>query len=519
MSWSGPRRCGALTGRSRTGLTRFVGRQHELEALHQALAQAATGHGQVAALVGEAGVGKSRLAYEFVHTHPTQGWLVLESASVSYGKATPYFPVLDLLRRYCHLEEQDDPRTVRAKVTGQVLTLDAALQDTLPALLSLLEVLPTTVRFAPSTHRSAASTRSRRSSACCCAKARYSPCCWCLKTCMDRRRNAGPARQPGGEPAHGLAAAPGQLSPRVPARLGSKTYYTQLRLDPLPPASADEFLQALLGDDPSLVLLKQLLIARTEGNPFFLEERVHPGGDWGAGYAQGTAWQALPIIQVRPRCRPCWQRASTAYHRRRSALQTAAVIGTEVPFPLLRAIADAPEVTLHAAWRTCKRRSSCMRPTCSRSRNTPCPHEVAYNSLLLERRRVLHGRIVEALEALASERGPSRSNAWRTMPCGARCGPRPSPTASRPVPGHMIALRSARRWPPSSRPSRPSAPPEDGATRGWPSSSATRWETLGALGEHGRHFALVGEAEALARAIDDRARLGGCWPGWPVYSG
>ena len=80
------------------GLTRFVGRQHELAALHQALAQAGAGHGQVAALVGEAGVGKSRLAYEFVHAHPTQGWLVLESASVSYGKATPYFPVLDLLR-------------------------------------------------------------------------------------------------------------------------------------------------------------------------------------------------------------------------------------------------------------------------------------------------------------------------------------------------------------------------------------------------------------------------------------
>ena len=124
------------------GLTRFVGRQHELDALHQALAQAAAGHGQVVALVGEAGVGKSRLAYEFVHAPQPQGWLVLESASVSYGKATPYFPVLDLLKRYCHLEEYDDPRTVRAKVTGQVLTLDEALQDTLPALLSLLEVLP-----------------------------------------------------------------------------------------------------------------------------------------------------------------------------------------------------------------------------------------------------------------------------------------------------------------------------------------------------------------------------------------
>src|SRR3989475_874753 len=124
------------------GLTRFVGRQHELEALHQTLAQAAAGHGQVVALVGEAGVGKSRLAYEFVHAHHTQDWRVLESASVSYGKATPYFPVLDLLRRYAYLEERDDPRTLRAKVTGQLLTLDEALQDAIPPLLALLDALP-----------------------------------------------------------------------------------------------------------------------------------------------------------------------------------------------------------------------------------------------------------------------------------------------------------------------------------------------------------------------------------------
>jgi class 3 adenylate cyclase len=129
------------------GLTRFVGRQQELEALQQALAQAHSGHGQVVAVVGEAGVGKSRLAYEFVHSHRTRGWLVLESASVSYGKATPYFPVLELLRRYVHVDDQDEPRTVRARVTGQVLTLDEALQDAIPALLALLEVLPSDSPF------------------------------------------------------------------------------------------------------------------------------------------------------------------------------------------------------------------------------------------------------------------------------------------------------------------------------------------------------------------------------------
>jgi class 3 adenylate cyclase len=164
------------------GLTRFVGRQHELDALHQTLAQAEGGHGQVVALVGEAGVGKSRLAYEFVHAPQTQGWLVLESTSVSYGKATPYFPVIDLFKRYCHLDERDDPRTVRAKVTGQVLTLDETLQDTLPALLSLLEVLPEDSAFRSLDPPQRRQHTLQPSSAYCYAKVRCSRCSWCLRT-------------------------------------------------------------------------------------------------------------------------------------------------------------------------------------------------------------------------------------------------------------------------------------------------------------------------------------------------
>src|SRR5262245_27364004 len=117
------------------GMSPFVGRETELAALQQALAQAGVGHGQAVALVGEAGVGKSRLVYELVHSYRTQGWLVLESASVSYGKATPYFPVIDLLKRYGHIEDRDEPRTLRAKVTGHALTLDEVLQGTIPALL------------------------------------------------------------------------------------------------------------------------------------------------------------------------------------------------------------------------------------------------------------------------------------------------------------------------------------------------------------------------------------------------
>ena len=134
--------CRRLQAAMARGLTRFVGRNTEYNAIRQALARAEEGHGQVVALVGEAGVGKSRLVYEVVHAPHIQGWLVLESTSVSYGKATPYFPVIELLKHYVHIEDSDDMRAMRAKVTGQVLTLEDALQDTLPALLALLDVLP-----------------------------------------------------------------------------------------------------------------------------------------------------------------------------------------------------------------------------------------------------------------------------------------------------------------------------------------------------------------------------------------
>jgi class 3 adenylate cyclase len=133
------RRLQAAVARS---LTKFVGRDADIEALNRAPEQAGKGHGQVVAAVGEAGVGKSRLVYEFIHSPRTQSWRVLESASVSYGKATLYFPVVDLLKRYVQVEDSDDPRTIRAKVTGQIVILDESLQETIPALLSLLGALP-----------------------------------------------------------------------------------------------------------------------------------------------------------------------------------------------------------------------------------------------------------------------------------------------------------------------------------------------------------------------------------------
>src|SRR5438034_8433485 len=113
-----------LQASARRGLTRFVGRDAEVEQLRRAQQLAFDGHGQVAAIVAEAGVGKLRLGYEFTHSRAPPKRLVLESASVSYGKATSYLPVIDLLKGYFKIHDRDDPREIREKVTGTVLTLD-----------------------------------------------------------------------------------------------------------------------------------------------------------------------------------------------------------------------------------------------------------------------------------------------------------------------------------------------------------------------------------------------------------
>ena len=139
LTGAGPLRS-RLHAAAARGLTRFVGRESELEQLRQALGRVASGHGQVVAIVGEPGVGKSRLVWEVTHSHRVHGWLVLQAGSVSYGKATSYLPVVDLLKGYFAIEDRDGPRAVSEKVTGKVLTLDRALENNLAALLALLDV-------------------------------------------------------------------------------------------------------------------------------------------------------------------------------------------------------------------------------------------------------------------------------------------------------------------------------------------------------------------------------------------
>jgi tetratricopeptide (TPR) repeat protein len=404
---------GRLQASAARGLTCFVGRQTELAALQQALEQAGAGHGQVVALVGEPGVGKSRTVYEFVHSHHTQGWLVLESASVSYGKATPYFPVIDLLKRYSHIEEHDDTRTIRAKVTGQVLTLDETLQPVIPALLALLDALADDSPFLtldPPQRRQRTLDAFKRVLL---RESQEQPLLVVFEDLhwIDSETQALLNNLVESLPTARLLLLV-NYRPEYQHGWGSKTSYTQLRLDPLPPASAEEFLTMLLGDDVSLAPLARLLIARTGGNPFFLEETVRTLVETGSLVGTPGAYrlaQALPSIQV-----PATVQAVLASRIDRLSmevkhlLQVAAVIGMEVPFPLLQAIAEVPEEALHGVLAQLQAAEflyeTRLFPEREFTFKHALTHEVAYSSLLQARRRVLHARIVEALEALAGDR-------------------------------------------------------------------------------------------------------------------
>src|SRR5713101_3685805 len=501
------------------GLTRFVGRQQELAALQQALEQAGAGHGQIVAVVGEAGVGKSRLVYEFIHSHHTQGWSVLESASVSYGKATPYFPVIDLLKRYSHIEDHDETRTIRAKLTGQILTLDAALQDVIPALLALLDALPDD---SPFRHLDPAQRRQRTLTALKRVLLRESQVQPLLLVCEDLHWIDTETQALLDNLVESLPT--GRLlllvnyRPEYQHGWGSKTYYTQVRLDPLPPASADALLQALLGDDPSLALLKRLLIERTEGNPFFLEESVRALVETGVLVGAPGAYrlaQALPTIQV-----PATVQAVLAARIDRlppaakRLLQTAAVIGTEIPWPLLHAIAELPEAALHHGLAHLQAAEflyeTRLFPEHAYTFKHALTHEVAYSSLLQERRRALHAQIVEALETLAGDRVAEqverlahhalRGEVWaKALTYCRQAGEKAmARSAHRDAVGYFEQALSALPHLPEQRDTQEQAIDLRLALR----------SALYPSGDSGRILAALREAESLAAALDDQHRLG-----------
>lgn len=394
------------------GLAKFVGRQVELVHLHQALEQSKAGNSKVVAVVGEAGVGKSRLFHEFKE-RLQRGCLVLETFSVSHGKAFAYFPLIELLNNYFQITAQDDERRCREKVVGKMLTLERSFEDLVPYLLYLLgigERSSVLVEMDPQIRRDRTFNAITQLLA---RESRNQPIELLFEDLqwLDSETEAFLAYL-----IDRLASTPILLlvnyRPEYQPEWAHAVHCSQLRLEPLGQADAQALLTTLLGDDPSLPPLKQLIQDKTEGNPFFMEEVVQtlveeklllgePG--------QYRIEQTPPALHIPTTVQGVLAaRIDRLPVAEKELLQTLAVIGKEFPFSLIQCICEEHDTRigddlcdllarLEAAEFIYQRPAF---PEVEYMFKHALTQEVAGHSLLSERRSTLHELTAQAIETL-----------------------------------------------------------------------------------------------------------------------
>jgi predicted ATPase len=399
--------------RSARGLARFVGREAEIARLGDLLERAMNGAGQVVAVVGEPGMGKSRLVHEFVHSPLVEGCTVLQTGTTSHETSATYLAVAQLLRTWLAVDERDTQAEAAGKLRRGVDALDRALAPIVPALAALLDLQPQDPQWPTLT---AAQKRLRTLEA--------------VKGLVMRQSQVRPLilvvedlhwADPGTQAVvdhlvDALAACRVLLvlthRPEYRHAWLAKSYFTQLRLDPLGSDNADRLLRALLGESGELRELRRQLVDRTGGTPLFVEESVRALADSGALAGRAGAYRAVrPIEAVHI---PSTVHAVIAARidglpaAQKSLLQTAAVIGQDVPLELLQPIADLDREALDELLAGLQAAEllyqSRVLPDAQYTFKHALTHGVAYESLLRERRRALHLRLVEIIEAQYADR-------------------------------------------------------------------------------------------------------------------
>ena len=335
-----PLRTRLEVARSR-GLTRFVGRDAEMDVLEAALVRARAGNGQVIGVVAEAGVGKSRLCYEFTERCRAAGMRVIEGRCASYGKNIPLLPILQIFRHYYGITEQDSDRTAREKIAGHLLLLDEAYREVLPVVFEFFGV-PDPDRPVPRLD----------------PEAKQRQLVGVLRNVVQRGAEDTVALI---EDLHWIDGASAawleqwvdavagarivlvvNFRPEFEAAWMRKSYYQQLALAPLSTQAVHQLLESLLGRDPSIAGLADAIHARTGGNPFFTEEVVQSLIE--SGKLQGSAGAYRLTAPVETLDVPASVHAVLAARidrlaeREKQLLQTAAVIGKDFSEPVLVAV-------------------------------------------------------------------------------------------------------------------------------------------------------------------------------------
>jgi class 3 adenylate cyclase/tetratricopeptide (TPR) repeat protein len=506
-----------LDGASPRARAPLVGREALLARLDGALEAMLAGSGQIVSLVGEAGVGKSRLVLELARRARARGCLVIEAPAVSYGRAAGYRSGVELHRRFFQVEHGEDAAAVRDKVTARLHALDPELADGVSAILWVLGV-PQQGGFAAmdsALRRREVIRTVRRMVA---AQGRVQPLVLILEDMqwVDSETQAATDALVEALPPRTLVAT--TYRPEYVDRWGRHPGYTRLAVQPLEPAAADGVLAALLGDDPGLAPLKRLVAERANGNPLFLEECVASLVETGAlAGARGGYRLTRKVVglEVPPTVRATIaSRIDRLRAEDKRLLQAASVIGDTVPVRLLEAVADLP---LHEARHGLDRLQAAglldqraLFPDLEVGFRHALVHDVAYESLLHERRRALHARILEAIERAyeggrlveQTERLAHHAflgEVWdRAVEHCRRAGAR--------------TLARMASWESVSFFERALA-----ALAHLPAAAAARaaavdlrcdlHNALVPLGQHARSVAVLREAAALAESLDDRARL------------
>ncbi len=417
------------------GLSRFVGRGSEIEQVWRALELARAGRGQIVAALGEAGVGKSRLFHEFKGAAQTQ-CMVLETFSLPHGAASAYLPVVELLRNYFGIAAQDEKRRLREQRISKLLALDSGrvfsagrrrarqkvidklsaldrnLEDTFPYLCTLLGIQDSSD---PLAQMDGQVKRRRTLEAIKRILLRESLIQPLILIFEDLHWIDGETQAFLDLLAESIANARVLLlvnfRPEYRHQWGNKSYYTQLRLDPLGADSAEEMLKALLGDDQELIALRRLIINKTEGNPFFIEEMVQALFEQGVLLRDGVVRLARPLDEIR--VPPTLQgilagRIDRLPVAEKELLQTLAVLGREFPLSLVRSVTQTAEGELERMLSALQLGEFIYeRPALAEVEYTfkhALTQEVAYNSVLTQRRKLLHERAASAIESLFADR-------------------------------------------------------------------------------------------------------------------
>jgi class 3 adenylate cyclase/tetratricopeptide (TPR) repeat protein len=400
------------------GFTRFVGREDELATLQAALEQSRDGSGVVVGVVGEAGVGKSRLCREFVERCRRQGIPVYEAQGQAHGRAIPFLPVLQMMRSYFAIAESDSDQQAREKIAGRLLLLDEAFAESLPLVFDFLAVADPH-RPAP---RMDPDARQRA-----------------LLEMVKRLVHTSSLREPGInllEDVHWIdpgseifltqlvEVIPGtrnltivNFRPEYSAEWMRKSYYRQVSLLPLGAEAIKALLADLLGEHPSLNGLPNLIQERTAGNPFFIEEVVRALAESGNLDGKRGAYQL--VRPVDDTAVPSTvntilaARIDRLSEREKSLLQSAAVIGREFSEPVLARAAALGDDELEPALRTLIAAEFLyeqeLYPDVVYAFKHPLTQEVAYQSQLGERRAAVHRRVAEALEEVYPDKLDERA--------------------------------------------------------------------------------------------------------------